>query len=557
MHRSKLIRVGSAALFAWLATCNDASGPSDPRDPTLPATPETIVVSRAVSEPIASLGNVSASSAAISGSSGGTVYVALAVGEQPDWQRLRLGNRTSGLTDTTSYPVVDGGVDPIGIAANVGDTLQLDVMRLDGSAVSLKAGVPSTRAPRVVRTSPQPGRVDVAVNSRILVVFSEPVDAATLTSATVRLLNGSDPVEGTFMIGASSTLSVEFEPAQPLLPNTPYTLVVNRGVQDLSGDSLQQSISAQFQTGNAVGPPVRYQIAFMRCYEPVGDGCMRSGISVINSDGTGEHAVGDVFDPVLHVFPWSYAVSQSPSWSPDGKKIAFAHYTCIDGRDLDPQDPFGSCFFEYRRHIYVMNADGTGLLQVTHLQPAFWASPAWSPDGARILARGVDQLYVMNADGSAITAVPNTQGGAYPAWSPDGSRIAFVVGDSDNETWNLSVVNADGSGLVTLMNGFFHYPTWSPDGSKIMFEQSIVGGQNIREIDIASGAIVDVASGNCPAWSPDGSLIAVPVTSLSGSPPTSSFTGGIRLWTSKGEFVGTINTEQGLLCGLAWSPVPL
>jgi TolB protein len=281
------------------------------------------------------------------------------------------------------------------------------------------------------------------------------------------------------------------------------------------------------------------QIAFVRCYDwDYDDGCVRSGISVINSDGTDEHTVGDVFQSeILH-----------PSWSPDGQKIAFSRFTCGDV----------TC----RSHIFAINADGTALVQLTQLQDQSLYSPAWSPDGTRILVGGFTvnsdsgepasrQLYVMNADGSAITSVPNTQDGYVynrAAWSPDGNRIAFVVWPSSDGSGTLNVVNADGSGLVALTNsGYAGYPAWSPDGSRILFQhyEDGGGGSLIKEINIASGTSINVASGYCPAWSPDGLLIGV----VEG--------GGIGLLTSKGEAVGRINTEQGPLCSLAWSPLPL
>lgn len=247
MNRGKLVKVGGVALFAWLAVCSDAYGPDYPR---LPVTPETSALQLAISEPVASFHNVSTNG----GSNGGTAYVAFATGEQPDWHSISLGNRSSGIKDPRRYAFVDGALDPVAIAAAVGDTLQIDVIRLDGTSVSLKAGVPSRRAPRVIRTSPALGRTEVTLNVRILVVFSEPVEAATITPATVRLLMGNEPVVGTFVLTGNSTLLVEFVPAEPLLPNTSYVLVVNRGVQDVSGESLQESTGVPFQTGASVGP---------------------------------------------------------------------------------------------------------------------------------------------------------------------------------------------------------------------------------------------------------------------------------------------------------------
>ena len=70
-------------------------------------------------------------------------------------------------------------------------------------------------------------------------------------------------------------------------------------------------------------------------------------------------------------------------------------------------------------------------------------SPSWSPDGQRIAfdsnRDGDWELYVMNADGSEVRKLTQNDGSDYyPAWSPDGQRIAFQSDrDGDFEIYVL------------------------------------------------------------------------------------------------------------------------
>ncbi len=104
------------------------------------------------------------------------------------------------------------------------------------------------------------------------------------------------------------------------------------------------------------------------------------------------------------------------TWSPDGAQIAFE--SDVDG-DMD---------------IYVMNADGTGVRQLTGAEPdadAHDEGPAWSPDGLQIaFTSGTGNLtgdiHVMNADGSDVRRITDNQD-PRPGWardeSPDWQRI--------------------------------------------------------------------------------------------------------------------------------------
>jgi dipeptidyl aminopeptidase/acylaminoacyl peptidase len=117
-------------------------------------------------------------------------------------------------------------------------------------------------------------------------------------------------------------------------------------------------------------------------------------------------------------------VLSDPQLSPDGKQVAFV----INRADWKANRQIG--------HIFRINADGTGQLQLTFGERGE-QSPRWSPDGQSIAFTArrdpdtVNQIYVLHADGGEARRITShaTAAGS-PTWAPDGKSIYFTATDA-------------------------------------------------------------------------------------------------------------------------------
>jgi TolB protein len=290
-------------------------------------------------------------------------------------------------------------------------------------------------------------------------------------------------------------------------PTTPATLVPERIVFTTQGpDDMMPLITLMDTDGShvrtlapGVDPawsPNGSMIAFMRASD---DG--RSGIYVMNADGTGERR--------LTTNP--QGMDEGPSWSPDGRTIVFSRSTFLS---MDP-DPIAS---KAHRDLYTVGLDGGEPAELLGGTTDDF-DPSWSPDGSRIaFARVVDptsdgpdslpQIWTTAPDGT--DAVQLTRDGRIaqdPAWSPDASILSFSDGGSD-----ICLIGADGEGLhrLEIPSGWGeeaespYGATWSPDGRRLAFSAGGEQGHDIFLVDL-DGSNLERLSGpgaedNEPSW---------------------------------------------------------
>ncbi len=198
--------------------------------------------------------------------------------------------------------------------------------------------------------------------------------------------------------------------------------------------------------------------------------------------------------------------STSPSWSPDGTRLAFART---------------------RGHIWTINVDGTDEQRITPDQnpPGWyeWREPIWSPDGTEIAANGTEIFEddrrpincVLGLAGNIKRCYNAAGGGIRIAdWSPDSHSLLFGTYPPDAQMGMHTIGSAGGINELTdgtRIDGLFG-AAWSPDGQRIAFTRATSAGQAERDpllhiLDAADGSnLVPLSVGDAyerdPDWQP-------------------------------------------------------
>lgn len=208
-------------------------------------------------------------------------------------------------------------------------------------------------------------------------------------------------------------------------------------------------------------------------------------LHVADADGFNPQTVATSPEPLM-----------SPSWSPDGRKMAYVS-------------------FERKTAAIFVQTLATGERVKVAEFPGINGAPAWSPDGTRLALTlskdGSPDIYVLNLSSNALTKLTRSYAiDTEPSWSPDGSHIAFTS-DRGGKPQIYIVPSQGGSEKRLTFSGDYNArASFSPDGKNITMVHANGGDYRIAVMDMATRTINVLTSGptdESPSFAPNGDMI--------------------------------------------------